>query len=976
MSINRIAFGLVVLLSFLGKAEAQGDGSGIRQTTVPFIHHYSKQEYHGGTQNWDFVQGNNHLLYVANNQGILIYNGIDWDLLPLPNYSVVRCLFKDRDGTIYAGGFNEFGYLAPDSSGVLQFKSLAENIKGLESGEFWKIARQQDRIYFHSYQSIVIWETVQNTWTVLSSKKQFGFLYSVAGRLILNDAGLGLAELKGNELSYLPGGAFFAEKEIWSVMEFNNGLLVCTQNEGAFLLKAGQVQVWNTEVNDFLLKNRFFCMEESPDYYYWGSILDGLVVSDKEGKILRKINRKNGLNNNTVLSLFLDVEKNLWLGLDNGIAQIYVNSPLSELVTEEDIGSGYAAARLGNRIYLGTNQGLFWIPDNQQNTVPATAELHAVAELAGQVWALQVVGNELLVGHNRGTFSIWDNQVRQLSEAQGGWNFVAVPNHPELFLQGTYNGLQVFEKQNGQMVFRNQIAGFYESSRTLFFENPNTLWMGHGYKGIYKLILNEELTEVVKTYIYSEKSGLGTRNFNELLMVDPEILVGNLSGIFSFNARINDFEPATWWNKQFPNQARMTRLIKEDSETYWYFFQDAGAGKLRIFNDSIFIRDHQVLALLANSFNASYENLCFLNEQEILFGTDQGFVQLDRTQKLDYSTSFPCLFMSLQSLRNDSAAKVFLQYQKVSTNFEAANSFIRLPFRDNDLRITFGAPYLTAPDKTQYQYQLSGLSPEWSPWSTNASAEFTNLREGDYVLRIRARNVFGVVGQENQLAFTIRTPWYRSWMAYSTYVILLALGIFGLSFGVNRKLSREKRRAKILEERRMLHKQLKLQRDSELAEKEIVKLRNDKLRADIRHKSKELANRTMGIIQKNKFLTDVKDEMIRLKEQAQNEEVRMSLKKMIRKIDRNIEDEDTQKVFETNFDQVHENFLLRLREAHPELTSRDLRLCAYLRLNLSSKEIAPLLNISIRGVEISRYRLRKKLGLGHQEHLSDYILRF
>jgi len=389
--------GVLLLLFLAWNAKAIPIKQEAQQIGVPFIHHYSKQDYNGGTQNWDFVQGNNHILYVANNQGILKYDGASWNLIPLPNHSVVRCLYKDRDGTVYAGGFNEFGFLAPDSLGLLHYNSLSVNLKGKEGGEFWKIERLKDRIYFQSYQTIVIWEKMSNNWTVLQADQQFGFLFSVNDRLILNDQGSGLAEITDGNIQPIPGGGFFAEKEVWSIIDYRGGFLVTTQNEGSFFFSNGKVEKWESEANEFLLQNRFFSLEESDSYFYWGSILNGLIISDKEGHILQHISRKNGLANNTVLSLFLDIEENLWLGLDNGISQIYVHSSLSELVTIENIGSGYAAARLGNRIYLGTNQGLYWIPDFNQKGSPEENLPRSIPELAGQVWALIRCGKFLII---------------------------------------------------------------------------------------------------------------------------------------------------------------------------------------------------------------------------------------------------------------------------------------------------------------------------------------------------------------------------------------------------------------------------------------------------------------------------------------------------------------------------------------------------------------------------------------------------
>lgn len=79
-------------------------------------------------------------------------------------------------------------------------------------------------------------------------------------------------------------------------------------------------------------------------------------------------------------------------------------------------------------------------------------------------------------------------------------------------------------------------------------------------------------------------------------------------------------------------------------------------------------------------------------------------------------------------------------------------------------------------------------------------------------------------------------------------------------------------------------------------------------------------------------------------------------------------------MFKEAFDNADKDFLKKIKAAHPSLTPSDLKLCAYLRLNLTSKEIAPMLNISIRSVEIKRYRLRKKLNLLHDDGLVNYIL--
>ena len=91
-------------------------------------------------------------------------------------------------------------------------------------------------------------------------------------------------------------------------------------------------------------------------------------------------------------------------------------------------------------------------------------------------------------------------------------------------------------------------------------------------------------------------------------------------------------------------------------------------------------------------------------------------------------------------------------------------------------------------------------------------------------------------------------------------------------------------------------------------------------------------------------------------------------------IDENINSSDDWKMFEKAFNNADKKFFKKVKKQHPELTSNDLRLCMYLRMNLNSKDIAPLLNISPRSVEIKRYRLRKKLQLEREINLNEYFI--
>jgi DNA-binding CsgD family transcriptional regulator len=130
----------------------------------------------------------------------------------------------------------------------------------------------------------------------------------------------------------------------------------------------------------------------------------------------------------------------------------------------------------------------------------------------------------------------------------------------------------------------------------------------------------------------------------------------------------------------------------------------------------------------------------------------------------------------------------------------------------------------------------------------------------------------------------------------------------------------------------------------------------------------------MAIVQKSELLGKIKDDLTRLKNNAEIEKDSKDFKKILRVIDTELNSPQDWEQFATHFDSVHDNYLQLLKEKFPDLTASELKLCAFLRLNLNTKEIAQLMNISVRGVETSRYRLRKKLSLSNEANLFDYLI--
>jgi DNA-binding CsgD family transcriptional regulator len=300
--------------------------------------------------------------------------------------------------------------------------------------------------------------------------------------------------------------------------------------------------------------------------------------------------------------------------------------------------------------------------------------------------------------------------------------------------------------------------------------------------------------------------------------------------------------------------------------------------------------------------------------------------------------------------------------------------------KQNSLRFEFAVPEYREEDIVQYSCMLENYDETWSDFSTGNLKEYTYLPKGDYVFKVKARNLFEAGEIVHTYPFTVLPAWYETRLAFVVYGIFVLMLVAGLVFFIDK---RSKKKTMNMEKRKEfeLEKQKKQYEEEMIVKKhEIKELKNQQLQYNLRHKSQELANSTMNLIRKNEILLEIMKEISGVhndvKSRLDTRLILSRLSKMERDIKQNIESDDNWKRFEENFDLAYENFLKRLGETYPELTVSDKKLCAYLKMDLSTKDIAPLLNMSIRSIETNRYRLRKKLGMERNDNLSLFLQRF
>ena len=941
----------------------------IKTSGIPSIHNYKRLDYNAGNQNWGITQTENHHLYFANNSGLLEFDGTHWELYAVPNGTVIRAVMAEGN-RVYVGAFAEFGYFENNSEGEFIYHSLSKNLNKSEQDfdHIWNIHKTSGGIIFQSFYGIFNFNG--DTIKITKPKSKFHFSYNVNGIIYVYDELNGLMVFNNNQLQYLSNGDFFKGTEIWSILPISDGeFMVGTAFKGFYKYNGISFTPWEAEVNTILKRDQLYCgIVLGENYYAFGTVQNGLLISDKEGRILNQINRDKGLQNNTILSQFNDREGNLWLGLDNGIDLLEINSPISFFQEYYDIGTGYDAIRIGEDLYLGTNQGLFMAKWDDFLDYKSSSKIFTpVYNTRGQVWKLDNIGGELFCCHNNGLFLVSGINSSQIASNDGSWCVKKIPDNPDYMVVGNYGGISLLKKTRDTWEFVKKIEGFKESSRMIEFDHKGRLWVSHGFIGVFKIELNDTFDEVKDYVLYGKEQGFPSNLSINVFKIDDEIVFTTENGIYKYDENNDRFVPYSELNEKLQNQLQISYLKLDNENNIWYSNNNK-FGVLRQLEDGNYSNITAPFAKINGLAIQGFESVSEIDKSNILFGVEDGFAHYSVNFEKDYGKKFLAHIKTMGTSREG----FIINGEKYAID---KNYLPEIKNRYNDVWFEFSSTYFEGAENSLFSYKLEGFDLEWSNWMPTTYKEYTNLPGGEYTFKVKAKNTFGFESEPSMVSFIILSPWYKTNVAFMCYAMLFLLLLLFTYWYYKRSIEKSKQKEKERQQAKFKDRENELKQAALLAEKETIRHRNEKLRATMKFKEKELANSTMGIIQKNKFMAMVKSDLQKINMDTSNPSVKSRIKTLVKRIDKDIDNEKQWKVFEVHFEQVHEEFLKRLQQTYPGLGPKDLKLCAYIRMNMSSKEIASLMNISVRGVEISRYRLRKKMELNRSANLSELLMK-
>ena len=939
---------LIILLGHFPTTTAQNQDLPF----VPPIYNYSQTQYKAGLQNWQISQCKTGVLYVANNQGLLTFDGQVWQLHYLPQKKIARSVLADNNDSkqrVYVGSFEEFGYFQRNAQNQLIYTSLKDQLKDyrFHNDEVWRIFKHQDKIYFQTFSSYFVFDG--NQVRAFSPKPAPFAMFSDGNTLYMQGVNADFYTIDPQHRLHQKLSTNSLGGLVIATIPYQKELLLVTDKNGLFFFnpQTDQLRKFTTDIDALLPSirlNRALITDEGN--LILGSLSEGLyAINVSTGKLLWHIHKKNGLNNNTVLGLYEDIQRNLWVALDNGIAMIEIPSKLRFLNLNGDVELISDMAEQGNSYYLASNKGVFSLTNGKLNKLP---------NFSSQVWFVKQFDHQLFVGHNKGVSELVGDQLRPLSNVGvGGMDLKKGTIHGQEVLVGSsYSVLTIYKRNKaGRWEPSHIVDGFFDLTYRIEIDPMGNIWTNHIYKGVCKLSLTEDLRKVKHKTVFSKPK---TKEALRLLKIRGKVVFADGSQFYYYNEDKEEIVPYTILNEQLPQLTKTRNIVPVNDNWFWfitatdYFLVSFADGQYKITEKIAFDElQHPTTEDRASVFVSSDGASFFCLDGSIARYTDNA-----------PQTTYP-YNLSLKSLRSYDRDTDQYLLEEITAN----PSF---PYAKNNLVFQFQYPNFS---KEHYQlwYVLEGYDKRWTQADPDFSISYQNLPPGKYRLKVKVLNELNKELSLYSLPFQITTPWYKSLWAYIFYFV----SFIGVSIVATAIYFRYKMKKK---ERSFLRERIRRQRLLESREQEVTKLQNQMLANQLEYKSKALAEATMLNIRRDEFLTNL---IVELEQLMDNQKVSKAKSHLIlQHIRENISEEDQWAVFQENFDMIHKNFFKNLKERFPSLTTTDLRICVLIRLNYTTKEIATMQGVSIRGVETARYRIRKKLNLSETDNLYDFFVKF
>lgn len=773
------------------------------ETGLPFIANFSPRDYHASTQNWSIAQHQNGFIYIANSKGVLEFDGAHWRLIPMANNAAALSISVANDGTLFVGGKSEFGYLAPDSTGTLVYFSLLSHLAVLDRdfGDVWEVISLPHDVYFRSSERLfrlslndsTFASPVFETW---KPKNSFHFSFRYKNTVLIRDIGHGLFFMQGDSLQLLPDGTFFAAEPVYAFLpQPDSSFLVVSRTKGFFRYNGSHFSPWNSPVSDVIKKHRAIQTIQLKNGYLAMATNAGVLFVNELGDIVHQVNKNIGLRDDTVWTLLQDDQGGVWCALNNGIARIELPSPITLFDDRTALdGTAQDIIRHNGRLYVAISpSGVYYLASTDES-VPF-AHFVPVENIPYQSWQFATLAGKLLVATTDGVYEITGNRATNilptLYDIDAASLLAVQQNSSRLFI-GLFDGLATVTWNRNRWVWEGSIDEIDDEIRNIVQDKNGVLWLGTRSNGIYRMQYTDSLKfKVTNLEHFSVNEGLPTGQVFPFMVDGRLVITTENLGLYSFDETTKTFLPELGFGTQFSNGSRDVEIIaqKDSGAAVWLGSEEAGRIDQLIKTDGRYVVQSNTLQRLPESaIRAIYPD-----EHDVLWiSSNDGLFRYD-----------PRIVKNISPHYKAFVRRVVILPDSLLFGGAQRSSFLPvIQHSQNSLRFEFSAVSYDANDEILFQTCLLGFEKSWSKWTSTTYKEYTNLPPVRYTFQVRARDIYGRTSDEDVYSFRVLPPFYRTWYAYTFYVIVFC----GFAFGIDRlqrrrlyKRAQERTRIALLE---------------------------------------------------------------------------------------------------------------------------------------------------------------------------------
>jgi len=928
-----------------------------------------KNTYGGFSKNWSIDFDHKGIAYIGNEAGLLRFDGNIWELYKTPANGSIRSVMVSGN-RIYTGSFEEFGFWETNAFGKLRYTSLSANLsqQELHNDMIWKIVLGHNgEVIFQSFNTLYIYKNEDVEVSEIGSG--IIFLSKVRDRIITQKTRGNLLEYANGNFTEVPQSEGLKRAYTRVFLPFGaDEFLLGSGKKGLFIWDGQhELKEWNCSAQNTIKQYNVNAGAFDGQFYYIGTLDNGVFKISKAGELIEHLNANNGLESNTILNLKCDKQKRLWIALNKGLSCVEFNRPVQYIANQSaNWGVVHTAAIHQNNLYVGTNQGVYYHQINNKDLSKIKpSDFKNLEALKGQVWKLKTIGKQLICCHSYGTYTIEGDNVVQLSDVGGGQNLMPINvQEQEYLIQNSHTSLVLFKKDADGVQLAGVLNGFFEPSRNMEVDQDNNIWVSHTRrKEVFKVKIDEVDKPLLKDR-YGVNKGMPKNAGNKVSKLDGRIIFTSNEGLFTYDELRDTVVRYAKVEEHLKEYAQANAVMQAGFNGYWFalpqkvaLFEFASGTINKVF-EYAFSNPH-------NSLDEKYPVVVALNDSTTAFGLENGLALVYKSAYNSNKKQSDKIFLKHAAFRDNNN----VMHRLATNNNDSLSS---IPYANK--RVVFEYMSMASiAQKSKYRLKLEGFHQQWIKGNQQNRIVFENLPWGNYTLHIKGEDEFGHELEPLSYPFTIHKPFFLKVWFFILASVATLLIIIGITMGIRVLLKKHHNR--LIEDEKKDWDE-KYQKEQKQQEERMIRLKNELLQNEIQHQSTELANRTIATIKRKEVLTQVKEEILKQREHLKYSYPEKYMNRLIRMIDHSIEDEDDWNVFRMHFDRAHEDFFKRIKNAYDDLTPKDLRLCAYLKMNLSTKEIAPLMNVSTRSVEVHRYKIRKKLGLDPNDNLTEFMISF